>query len=285
MPFDSRDSRRALRCVRFAVFALASLLWAFTPAAALADTAACPVVEDIHWQDEPMHPDLSDLPSLQRGFRHYVNYCLGCHGLKYQRYERTADDLGIPHDLVKEHLIFSDQMIGDLMTTAMPDTSAAWFGVPPPDLTLVAKLRDTTWLYNYLNSFYSDPCRPLGVNNKVFPNVGMPHVLASLQGNQRPVCKQVPVLAANGGEARDPLVPGRVLTEEQCGLLEVEEGTASLSAEEYRQFTWDIVNFLYYVAEPARMDRYRIGVYVILFLIFLGVFTWLLNREYWKDVR
>ena len=214
-----------------------------------------------------------------------MNYCLGCHGLKYQRYERTADDLGIPHDLVKEHLIFGDQMIGQLITTSMPEDSAAWFGVIPPDLTLVAKLRDPTWLWNYLNAFYLDPCRPFGVNNKVFENVGMPHVLLELQGSQRPVCKEVPIIAENGGEARDPLIPGKVLTEERCGILEVEQGSGRLTSEEYRQFTWDLVNFLHYVAEPSRMDRYRIGLYVLLFLVFLGVFTWLLNREYWKDVR
>ncbi len=253
--------------------------------AAFADSSQCPVEADVQWQSEPMHPDLSNLPSLQRGFRHYVNYCLGCHGLQYQRYERTADDLAIPHDLVEEHLIFSDQMIGQQITTAMPEASSTWFGVAPPDLTLVAKLRDPQWLYNYMNAFYIDPCRPFGVNNKVFPNVGMPHVLIGLQGNQRAVCTDVPMMAENGGEARDPLVPGRVLTEEQCGVLQVEEGTGTLNEEEYRQFTWDLVNFLHYVAEPSRMDRYRIGVYVILFLIFLAVFTWLLNREFWKDVR
>ena len=267
------------------VVVLGGLVGLLSASAAFGQSSACPLETDVQWHDAPMKPDLSDLPSLQRGFRHYVNYCLGCHGLKYQRYERTADDLGIPHDLVQEHLIFGDQMIGDLITTSMPEESATWFGVAPPDLTLVAKLRDPTWLYNYLNAFYLDPCRPFGVNNKVFPNVGMPHALLSLQGNQRPVCKQVPMIAENGGEARDPLIPGKVLTEEQCGLLEVEEGTGTLSAEEYRQFTWDLANFLHYVAEPARMDRYRIGVYVILFLVFLGVFTWLLNREYWKDVR
>ena len=251
-----------------------------------ADAAECPVEADVQWQNEPMNPDLNDLPSLQRGFRHYVNYCLACHGLQYQRYERTADDLAIPHDLVEEHLIFSDQMIGQRMTTAMPtSSSSAWFGVAPPDLTLVAKLRDPEWLYNYLNAFYLDPCRPFGVNNKVFPNVGMPHVLIDLQGNQRAVCADVPMTADNGGQARDPLVPGKVLTEQQCGILQVEEGTGTLTAEEYRQFTWDLVNFLHYVAEPSRMDRYRIGIYVILFLIFLAVLTWLLNREFWKDVR
>ncbi|RPG46255.1 MAG: cytochrome c1, partial [Gammaproteobacteria bacterium TMED134] len=47
---------------------------------------------------------------------------------------------------------------------------------------------------------------------------------------------------------------------------------------------YDLTNFLYYVSEPSRLDRQRIGIYVLLFLIILGCFTYLLNREYWKDV-
>ena len=112
----------------------------------------------------------------------YANYCLGCHGLQFQRYERTADDLGIPHDLALKNLIFTDQKIGDLMTTSMPkEASKAWFGAAPPDLTMVTRVREPDWVYNYLKTFYVDDTRPLGVNNKVFANVGMPNVLLDLQ--------------------------------------------------------------------------------------------------------
>ncbi|MFV2091113.1 MAG: cytochrome c1, partial [Pseudomonadales bacterium] len=137
------------------------------------------------WPMTPMNPDLQNLPSLQNGWRLYTNYCLGCHSLKYQRYERTADDLGVPHDIVLEQLIFSGQKIGEQMTTAMdPEMAKNWFGAPPPDLTMVARLRGVDWLYNYLRTFYLDESRPFGVNNKVFPNVGMPKVLHELQGTQ-----------------------------------------------------------------------------------------------------
>ncbi|MFB3104777.1 MAG: cytochrome c1, partial [Pseudomonadales bacterium] len=137
------------------------------------------------WQMKEMTPDLENLPSLQEGFRLYVNYCIGCHSLKYQRYERTVDDLGISHDIALENLVFTGQKIGELMTSAMdPEQAKSWFGAPPPDLTMVARVRDPAWIYNYLQTFYVDETRPFGVNNKVFPNAGMPHVLMDLQGVQ-----------------------------------------------------------------------------------------------------
>jgi len=235
---------------------------------------------------EPMEPDLQNLPSLQNGFNLYVNYCLGCHSLQYQRYERTANDLEIPHDIVRENLIFTDQKIGERMHNAMdPEAAKNWFGAPPPDLTMVARVRGPEWIYNYLKTFYVDDSRPLGVNNKVFPNVGMPHALVELQGVQRLGCKQVPKQAEGGGVMRDPLEPGNTVTEEACGQLVLEEGTGMYTPEEYDQAVYDIANFLYYTGDPSRLERHRTGVYVLLFLLILYVFTWLLGREYHKAVR
>jgi len=235
---------------------------------------------------EPMKPNLQDVPSLQRGFKLYVNYCIGCHSLKFQRYERTADDLGIPHDIALENLVFTGQKIGEQMVSAMdPEAAKNWFGAPPPDLTMVARVRDPEWIYNYLKTFYLDDTRPLGVNNLVFPNVGMPHALIDLQGVQRMGCVQVPKIAPNGGEMRDPLEPGKPITEEKCGQLVLEEGSGQMTPEEYDQAVYDIANFLHYVGDPSRLERHRIGVYVLLFLVILYVFTWLLGREYHKAVR
>jgi cytochrome c1 len=149
---------------------------------------------------------------------------------------------------------------------------------------MVARIRGEEWLYNYLKTFYIDESRPFGVNNKVFPNVGMPNVLAELQGAQRSDCVQMPKLAPNGGEMRDPLT-GAPVTEERCGQLVVEEGSGLYTEEEFDQAVYDIVNFLYYTGEPSRLERHRTGVFVILFLIILFVFTSLLGREFQKDVR
>ena len=125
---------------------------------------------------ETIEPDYDDKASLQQGLATYAHYCMGCHSLSYQRYERTAADLGIDTDVMVQTIVPSDQKIGDLGTIAMPSKGAAeWFGAPPPDLTLVARKRSPDWIYTYLKTFYVDPSRPLGVNNKVFPKVGMPH--------------------------------------------------------------------------------------------------------------
>jgi len=131
--------------------------------------------------------DLADKPALQDGARTFVNYCMGCHSMKFQRYERVADDLGIPHDLMLQNLVFTGAKIGDHMSNGMRATEAkVWFGTAPPDLTLVARVRGNAWLYSYLRAFYADPARPWGVNNHVFPNVGMPDVLAPLKASLEP---------------------------------------------------------------------------------------------------
>jgi cytochrome c1 len=238
------------------------------------------------WPLEHREPDLKNVPSLQNGLRLYANYCLGCHSLKFQRYERTADDLQIPHDVMLENVVFTNQKIGEQMVVAMePQLAKNWFGAPPPDLTMVERVRGFDWIYNYLKTFYIDPTRPLGVNNKVFPNVGMPHALLELQGVQREGCVQMPKIAENGGEMRDPLAPGKPITEERCGQLVVDEGSGLMTPEEYDQAVYDITNFLHYVGDPSRADRHRIGGFVLLFLLILWVFTWLLGREYNKAVR
>lgn len=257
---------------------ICSLIALLSPAALIA--------AESNWHMEPFSPNLEDMPSLQNGWRVYMNYCIGCHSLKHQRYERTADDLQIPHEIVLDELMFTGQKIGEQMTIAMdPDLAKSWFGAPPPDLTMVTRVRGTEWVYNYLKTFYLDEMRPLGVNNKVFVNVGMPNVLQELQGIQTSECIQMPKIAENGGEMRDPLVPGKAITEERCGQLVLAEGSGRQTPEEFDQTVYDLTNFLHYVSDPSRLERHRIGVYVILFLIILYVFTFLLAREFQKDVK
>ncbi len=243
---------------------------------------------------DKMEPNLEDRASLQRGARTYINYCMGCHSLGYQRYQRTANDLGVPEELMMEHMVFDPSaQIGSLMNNAMSVSNAKqWFGSVPPDLTMYTMLKGgPDYLYTYMRVFYQDDTRPLGVNNLLYENVGMPHALVELQGLQRKVCKQIPRLADNGGEMREPLT-GAPITSEKCGEdllsrgyspLELIEGSGSLTPKEYDEVVYDLSNFLYYTADPSRLERERIGVYVLLFLAFFFVFTWLLGREYTKE--
>jgi ubiquinol-cytochrome c reductase cytochrome b subunit len=242
------------------------------------------------WPLDKFEPNLRDQASLQSGAQVYMNFCMGCHSLQYERYERMVTGLGIPLELVEQHLKFDGSAkIGDLMENAMTEPMAkVWFGAAPPDLTLVARARSPEWLYTYLRTFYKDPARPWGVNNKVFPDVGMPHVLLELQGVQE--CAPGPVLAINGGIKRDPLTGKEVLLGADgqplnpCGRLQITE-PGKLAPAEYDQAMYDLVNFLEYIAEPMQEQRKQLGIYVLMFLAWLFVFAWLLNREYWKDVH
>lgn len=235
-------------------------------------------------QCEAVQMDRGDKASLQRGAKWYANYCMGCHGLEYARYERVADDLGISHDTMRANLIFGDQKIGELMRTAMTAASGAqWFGAAPPDLSLVTRARSPQWLYTYLLNFYQDPTRPLGVNNRVFPNVGMPHAMVELQGLAR--CVAGPVFTADGGIKQDPIT-GEPVHEDACHSLQVDAADAGLmDGQQYRQVVYDISNYLDYMADPGRSEREHLGFYVLLFILLFTVCAWLLGREYWRDIH
>lgn len=208
--------------------------------------------------------DMHDTGSLQRGAKLYVNYCLGCHSLKYQRYIRMAEDLNIDVELLKENLMFGTDKIHSTMTTALPDEQAnKWFGTLPPDLSLVSRSRGADWLYTYLRSFYLDSSRPFGVNNSLFKDVGMPHVLWELQGWQKAK------MSADGKRVE--------------GFEVVEPGT--LSAGEYDNAVRDLVGFMSYVGEPIQLERKRLGVWVLLFLGVFFVLAYLLKKEYWRDIH
>lgn len=227
--------------------------------------------------------DPEDKASLQHGAKLYMNYCMGCHSLQYSRYNRVAEDLGVPEDLFAANLKFDpDVKMGALMSNAMDKGDAKeWFGASPPDLTLVSRARQPEWLYTYLRSFYKDDTRPYGMNNKVFKDVGMPNALLELQGMQE--CAPGAVTAHNGGVKRDPLT-GEDILEDPCGNLEI-TFAGEMTVQQYDGAVYDLVNFLAYVAEPMKSDRHRIGIYALLFIALFTVFAWLLNREYWKDVH
>ncbi|MFY8273709.1 cytochrome c1 [Pseudoalteromonas sp. SSDWG2] len=214
--------------------------------------------------------DLTDQASLQRGAKLFMNYCLGCHQMQYQRYERTFRDIGIPTEIGEETLIFDGSKVGSHITNAMDEDDAAkWFGAAPPDLTLIARVKSPDYIYTYLKSFYKDESRPFGVNNIVFPSVGMPHVLQELQGLPTPVYEEV---EENGKTVK------KVVAVET-------DGTGEMSDVEYDQAARDITNFLEYVGEPSRLESESLGIKVLGFLFILFILAFLLKKEYWRDVH
>lgn len=225
-------------------------LLALVPVLAFAAGPAVPV--------DPANNDLADKESLKRGFNAYINYCLGCHQLQYQRYNRTFTDLGISEEEGAAEWMYTGEKLGDHITNTMPAKEAAkWFGAAPPDLTLEARLKSPDWIYTYLRSFYIDAERPFGVNNKVFKDVGMPHVLQDLQG---------------------------IRTMDADGNLSKPVG-GSMTEEQYDDFVRDLTNFLEYVGEPNKLERKELGYWVIGFLVIFFILSYFLKKEYWRDVH
>lgn len=214
----------------------------------------------------PYHfePNLDNEASLQRGAKLFMNYCSGCHSLKYVRYKRFVTDLGIPPEIVKENLMLGDASLHDRIGGGLPERSAEWFGTAPPDLSLVARSRSPSWIYSFLLTFYLDDSRPTGVNNLVMENTAMPFVLAPLQGYQK-------LVDAGHGAGEKP----------QFKLVK----KGRMTPEQYKQAVADITNFLVYVGEPAKMVRYDLGIKVVAFLLVFTLLAWLLKREFWRDVH
>jgi ubiquinol-cytochrome c reductase cytochrome c1 subunit len=210
--------------------------------------------------------------SLQRGAHHFVNYCLSCHGAAYMRYSRLTD-LGLTPDEIKKSLLFATDKVGDTMASAMTvKDGKEWFGAAPPDLSVIARVKGADYLYAYLRTFYRDATRPSGWNNLAFPNVGMPHVLYRLQGEQRLQATE----KAQSGTHEDQAHEEKTLVMAKPGAL---------SERDYDQFVADLVNYLDYMAEPAKLERVRLGALVLFFLALLFVLALAMKKAYWKDVK
>lgn len=238
----------------------------FAPALALA------AADHLKLDRAPINED--DQASLQRGARHFVNYCMNCHSASYMRFNRLQD-IGLTEAQIRDNLVFTGVKVGEVMKIAMdPKDAKAWFGATPPDLSVTARSRASAdgsgadWLYTYLRSFYRDAERPTGWNNTVYPNVGMPHALWELQGEQ--------VLVERKVQGEGFMKTDMALKLDKPGVL---------SAAEYDQMAADLVNYLVYMGEPVRTERKTIGMFVLLALGVLFIFVYALKKEYWKDVH
>jgi len=223
----------------------------------------------------------TDVPTLRRGAQLYFNYCASCHSLQYMRYGRLAEDLQLSEEDLMNNLVFTDARAGDFVTSSMPKGgrgnlpgSQEWFGVTPPDLSLVARSRGVNWIYNYLNAYYPDPSRAIGWNNLTFPNSAMPNPLWELQGIQEHVVKP---------QSGDIKADAAQVDCSPNAFKKVSDG--SRSAQQYDKDTRDITSFLEYVGEPAILKREAYGVWVLLYLSLLTMLLWLLKNEYWKDIH
>ena len=232
----------------------------------------------IEWDKFPSER-ITDMAALQNGAKLFVNYCLNCHAAEFMRYNRLRD-IGLTEEQIKSNLIFTDAKVGETMKVALSAKDAKeWFGGLPPDLTVIARSRSAVgkgsgadYLYTYLRTYYRDETKATGWNNAAFPNVGMPHVLWELQGQQRAVFVDVP-------DAHDP----KKVTHVFKGLEPITPG--KLSPTQYNEAVADLVAYLQWMSEPMQADRVRLGVWVLLFLGVFTVIAWRLNASFWKDIK
>jgi ubiquinol-cytochrome c reductase cytochrome c1 subunit len=219
--------------------------------------------------------DVTNTASVQRGARNFMSYCLGCHALKYERYSRLGTDLDLTPEELQKYLIAPGDKPGDYILTTMPASDAAtWFGKTPPDLSLMARARGADYLYQFLKTFYVDSSKPTGANNLRLDATAMPAVLSELEGLKRAVFK----------EQQETGSDGKAMTVRVFDHFE-QVAPGRLSAAQYDEFVHDTVNFLDYVSEPTQAARRALGIWVVLFLLVFTWLSWLLKKQYWKDVH
>jgi ubiquinol-cytochrome c reductase cytochrome c1 subunit len=230
------------------------------------------------WDKFPVDK-MSDMAALQHGAKLFVNYCLNCHAASYMRYNRMHD-IGLTDEEIKKNLLFATDKVGDTMKVSLdPKQAKEWLAAAPPDLTLIARSRadigkgsGADYLYTYLRTFYRDPTKATGWNNMAYPDVAMPHVLWELQGQR----------AAKFVDEKDHHDPSKTVHRFE-GFEQLTQG--KLDDHAYDEAIGDLVAYLQWIGEPAQERRVKIGVWVLLFLGILTVFTWRLNASYWKDVK
>ncbi|MBA3023953.1 MAG: cytochrome c1 [Gammaproteobacteria bacterium] len=209
----------------------------------------------VHLDKAPVN--LQDQASLQRGAKLFTSRCLACHSASAMRYNRL-NDIGMSDDQIRAELeLPEDVKVGSTMQAAMDSNSAKMaYGVAPPDLSVIARSRSADWLYTYMRTFYADPSKASGWNNKAFPSVAMPFVLADMQGEQ----------AMEDGHL-------------------VLKTPGSMSVAEYDAAITDLTNYLVFMSEPAILVRHQIGWIVLIFLSILLVLMYALKKEIWKDIH
>lgn len=237
-------------------------------------TAAYAAGGGIAWDKAPNKT--TDMVALQNGAKIFVNHCQNCHAAGYVRFNRLKD-IGLTDQQIKDNLLLTTDKIGETMKVSMDVKNAKdWFGVVPPDLSLVARSRSAAgqgsgadYLYTYLRTYYRDDTKPTGWNNLAYPNSAMPHVLWEMQGERKPVYAEV----MQHGQKVSVLK----------GWEQVTPGT--MTSLQFDQSMGDLVGFLQWMSEPSQNNRVQIGVWVLMFLLIFTFVAWRLNAAFWKDVK
>jgi len=282
---------------------LAAVAAALSIGSAVAATASYPL-------DNFPSEKLRQQPALQNGAKLFVNYCLNCHGAALMRYNRL-NDIGLTDEQIRDNLLFSGEKVGDLMKVAIrPGDAKEWFGALPPDLSVIARARSSgagsgsDWLYTYLRAYFRDATRPQGWNNVLFENVGMPHVFWEQQGSRGATLEEIrEAVDEESGKSTGfvkSVVTFDAVTGARSEKVEKLDGTnhhasrhwtlgrvegGTMTQAQFDDNVADLVAYITYMSDPSAQKRVRLGVWVLLFLGVFTIFAWMLNREYWKDIK
>lgn len=217
---------------------------------------AIPIAAQADSNVKMMTPNITMAKSqVIAGAKLFANRCMACHSLSFMRYSFLHQNLGMSRAEIKKDIMLPANAIylRHMISPMPPEKGHKWFGVTPPNLSQFERYKGADFVYTYLMSFYWDPNTKTGWNNKVFPKVAMPWIMAPWQG----------IIAKNG----DVLVKGQ------------------WSQQEFKQKMTDVVAFLKYVSDPSYYVRHRLGPWAIGILLVFTFIAYLVKREYWKDVQ
>ena len=224
-----------------------------------------------------------DYPQLRRGLQVYREVCAACHGLRLVAYRDLAaiglseaeikavagerEVAGEPDDEGEPTIRPAEAK--DRFVSPFPNVQAAMAannGAAPPDLSLIVKARGggADYIYSLMTGYVSEAA----CKKEFKDSQGKPLVPAEGQYCNTYMSGHIIAMAPP-------------LTED--GQVEYEgKGAPPASVD---QMAKDATAFLAWAAEPYMVERKRMGIKVMLFLLLFTGFMYAIYRQVKKDVK
>ncbi len=198
---------------------------------------------------ELKQPNISmDRKTLQKGVEVFAETCMGCHSAKYITYRDLMDypEIGLSREAVDD-LRGENSLLSGLVTELSPEDAKVSYGKVPPDLSVITRSREgPDYVYSLLVGFEHDP------------------------------------------DGRIPdghyniYFPGRnIAMPDPLSWLDHEPEDEDDLKEQART----VSSFLAFIGEPHQIQRQKIGLWVMIFLVLLTLVLYALKRAVWKDIK
>lgn len=197
---------------------------------------------------------------LYRGYTVATQVCMACHSFKYISH-RDLMRAGFTEAEAGALAKAMNLKVNDKLISALDhDTAKETYGKIPPDLSLMNKARAGLANYTYaLLTGYSE--KPEDIQH-FFPNGKLPE-----------------------GAYLNKAFPGHAIAMPNPlsgpDMVTYHDGT-SASVE---QMAKDVTAFMQFTAEPERIERQRLGVYVLLYLFIFTLLAFFSKRAIWSGVK